>query len=117
MQKAQCARGAEFYSAKERLEQIRQELARGDFEFTQHAFKRAVERNLSDTEICEAGRTAERIEDYPDDKYAPGCLLLGFTRNGRPLHFQMSYIESDAVKIITLYEPAANEWYNYRQRR
>ncbi|GIL15377.1 MAG: hypothetical protein BroJett039_05500 [Chloroflexota bacterium] len=92
-------------------------MARGDFEFTQHAFKRAVERNISDTEICEAGRAAELVEDYPDDKYTPSCLLLGFTHSGRPLHFQVSYVESDAVKIITLYEPAANEWYNYRQRR
>jgi Domain of unknown function (DUF4258) len=99
------------------LEQIRSQLARGEFEFSRHAFKRAVERNLSDLEIREAGAAAELIENYPEDKYSPSGLLLGFTRAQRPLHMQASYIESDLVKIITLYEPDENEWYNYRQRR
>lgn len=31
------------------------------------------------------------IEDYPDDKYGPSCLILGFTLAGRPLHSQCSY--------------------------
>ena len=26
---------------------------------------------------------AEIIEDYPNDKYGPSCLLLGFTQAGR----------------------------------
>ena len=26
------------------------------------------------------------IEDYPNDKYDPSCLILGFTRSRRPLH-------------------------------
>jgi hypothetical protein len=62
------------------LEQIRSQLARGEFEFNRHAFKRAVERNLSDLEIREAGAAAELIENYPEDKYSPSGLLLGFTR-------------------------------------
>ena len=36
-------------------------------EFTRHAFKRAVERNISDQEIRVAGAQARIIEDYPDD--------------------------------------------------
>ncbi len=99
------------------LEQIRSQLTRGEFEFSRHAFKRAVERNISDLEIREAGEAAEVIEDYPEDKYAPSGLLLGFTHAQRPLHLQVSYIESEFVKIITLYEPNESEWYNYRARR
>jgi hypothetical protein len=38
-----------------------------------------VERNISEAEIRQAGRRARIIEDYADDKYAPSCLLLGFT--------------------------------------
>ena len=45
------------------------------------------------------------IEDYPDDKYAPSSLILGFTETGRPLHIQTSHVDSDLLKIITLYEP------------
>lgn len=92
------------------LETIRQQLARGDFEFSQHGFKRAVERNISQSEIRQAGAHARRIEDYPNDKYAPSCLLLGFTQAGRPLHLQASYADTPKVKIITLYEPSADDW-------
>ena len=46
---------------------IRLRLNTGKFEFSRHAFKRAVERNISDEEIREAGRSAEVIEYYPDD--------------------------------------------------
>jgi Domain of unknown function (DUF4258) len=99
------------------LDEIRQRIVAGTFEFSRHAFKRAVERNISDDDIREAGRHATIIEDYPDDKYAQSCLLLGFTDAGRPLHIQVSYIESDMLKIITIYQPDPEEWYDYRQRR
>jgi hypothetical protein len=99
------------------LTEICRQLASGEFEFSRHAFRRAVERNISEAEIRQAGAKAILIEDYPDDKYAPSCLLLGLTQADRPLHLQVSYIDSDLVKIITLYEPDENEWYNYRHRR
>jgi hypothetical protein len=99
------------------LAEIQQNLSLGQFEFSRHAFKRAVERNISVSEIEQAGLRAEIIEEYPDDKYAPSCLLLGFTHEGRPLHLQVSRMDSDLVKIITLYEPDDNQWYNQSRRR
>ena len=99
------------------LDEIRRQLSLGEYEFSRHAFKRAVERNISEAEIRQAGAKAELIEDYPHDKYSPSVLLLGFTQASRPLHLQVSYMDSDLVKIITLYEPDESEWYNYRQRR
>lgn len=60
---------------------------------------------------------ARIIEDYPDDKYAPSGLLLGFTNESRPLHLHVSYLDSEFVKIITLYEPDPAEWYDYAKRR
>ena len=76
-----------------------------------------MERNISEVEIREAGAQAEVIEDYPEDKYSPSALLLGFTVAGRALHFQVSFADSDATKIITLYEPEPNEWIEHRKRR
>ena len=99
------------------LSQIQHQLATGEFEFSRHAFRRVVERNIREQEIREAGAKAEVIENYPDDKYSPSALLLGFTAAGRPLHFQVSYAESDLTKIITIYEPDANEWIENRKRR
>lgn len=72
------------------IDDIQRQLSRGEFEFSRHAFKRAVERNISDVEIMQVGEQAKIIEVYPDDKYAPSCLLLGFTAAQRPLHLQVS---------------------------
>ena len=99
------------------IEQIRKDLAAGRFEFSRHAFHRAVERNIGADEIVQAGTMAEVIEEYPDDKYLPSCLLFGFTRKQRPLHMQVCYTDTNVVKIITLYEPDPQQWKEYRKRR
>ncbi len=100
------------------LQEIQKQLSVGQFEFSRHAFKRAIERNISELEIKQAGENAQIIEDYPDDKYSPSCLLLGFTKSERPLHLQISRMESDLVKIITIYEPDKTQWTNnYTKRR
>ena len=98
------------------LAQIQQQLAAGQFEFSRHAFHRTVERNIREQEIREAGVRAEVIEDYPDDKYSPSALLLGFTMAGRPLHFQVAFDDTGITKIITIYEPDPNEWIEFRKR-
>ena len=98
------------------LQDVRRQLATGKFEFSRHAFRRVVERNISEQEIREAGTNAELIEEYPEDKYSPSALLLGFTAAGRPLHFQVSFAETELTKIITIYEPNPNEWVDYRRR-
>lgn len=72
------------------LAQIRVQLSNGDYELSRHAFRRLVERNISEIELREAGSSVVIIEDYPADKYSPSCLLLGFTSGSRPLHIQVS---------------------------
>jgi hypothetical protein len=99
------------------LEDIRRQLASGEFEFSRHGFRRAVERNISEHEIREAGESADLIEDYPEDKYAPSALLLGFSAAGRALHFQVSFGDSKLTKIVTIYEPDPSEWIEHRKRR
>ncbi|KAF0107403.1 MAG: hypothetical protein FD146_1881 [Anaerolineaceae bacterium] len=99
------------------LEKIRRQLAQGQFDFTRHALRRAVERNIPESEIRQMAENARIIEDYPQDKYTPSCLLLGFTKSGRPLHMQVSYADSELARIITLYEPDPNEWIEFEKRR
>ncbi len=99
------------------LAQVQRELAAGQFEFSRHAFRRAVERNISDREIAEAGASAEVIEEYPDDKYSPSTLVLGFTAVGSPLHIQVSLADAKLTRIITIYRPDPNRWIELRRRR
>ena len=99
------------------IDDIRRQLSHGEFEFTRHALKRVVERNISEQEISEAGENTRIIEEYLDDKYAPSCLVLGFTQHGCPLHLQISYVDMPFLRIITAYEPDEREWYDYSRRR
>lgn len=99
------------------LEEIQRQLSLGEYEFSRHALKRVVERNISELEIKEVGRNAKIIEEYPDDKYTPSCLLLGFTNIERPIHIQVSLADTEFVKIITVYEPSEDEWIDYSKRR
>lgn len=65
----------------------------------------------------ETGENVTIIEDYPEDQYSPSCLLLGVTLSQRVLHIQVSRMDSELTKIITIYEPDPNQWINYSERR
>ncbi len=101
----------------EKLETIRAAFVDGQFDFTEHAAERAIERNISESEIREVGSRAVTIEEYPDDKYGPTRLLLGFTEAGKALHLQVADSPSPMVRIITVYEPDPAEWEDYERRR
>ena len=99
------------------IDQLRSHLIAGEFDYSEHAFRRAVVRNISDREIREAAPNCTVIEEYPDDKYGPSMLLLGFTASGRPLHIQLSLADTPRVRIITLYEPDDEHWEGNVTRR
>lgn len=64
------------------IEEIRRRVARGDFEFSQHAVDQAIIRHISVQELREAIAGGDVIEVYPEDKYGPSCLIFGMTRVG-----------------------------------
>lgn len=100
------------------IEGIRAKFERRQYEFSKHAVDQSIIRDIGVGEVEEAiGGQSEIIEDYPKDKYGPSCLVLGFTKAGRPLHVQCSYPTRPLVKIITLYEPDPDLWINFRVRR
>ena len=100
------------------LEEIREKILRQQYEFSKHAVDQSVTRDISTAEMEQAIVTrSEIIEDYIDDKYGPSCLILGFTKAGRALHFQCSYPSRPAIKIVTLYEPDPTLWIDFRTRR
>jgi hypothetical protein len=88
------------------LNDIREKISGRQYELSKHAVDQSIVRNISVAKIQEAiSGPSEVIEDYPDDKYGPSCLILGHTKTGRPLHVQCSYPSRPLVKIVTLYEP------------
>jgi hypothetical protein len=100
------------------LEEIQNKILQRQYEFSKHAVDQSIIRDISVAEMEEAisGR-CEIIEDYPDDKYGPSCLILGFTKAGQALHLQCSYPSRPLIKIITLYEPDPDLWVDFKVRK
>ncbi len=99
------------------IDEIREKIEAEQFEFSKHAVDQSIIRRISVQEIREIFADAEVIEDYPEDKYGPSCLIMGKTREGRPLHLQCSYPSRPLIKIITLYEPDPDLWIDFKMRR
>ena len=99
------------------IDEIREKIEAEQFEFSKHAVDQSIIRLISVQETREIFGDAEVIEDDPEDKYGPSCLILGKTRKGRPLHIQCSYPSRPIIKIITLYEPDSAHWIDFKIRR
>jgi hypothetical protein len=74
-----------------------------------------IKRSINRHEIEEAILGGEIIEEYPDDKYFPSCLIYGKTRKVKDLHVQISL--PTVVVVITTYEPDPEEWIGCKIRR
>ncbi len=98
------------------LAEIQAEVTRGNYRFSAHARRQMSQRRISVGEVEAAVRAGEVIEDYPEDKYRPSCLVLGFTDAGRALHIHCCEPLPEVI-VITCYEPDREEWTNFRMRR
>lgn len=99
------------------IDEIRHKFVENRFEFSQHAVDVSILRHIAVQEIQEAIAAGEVIEDYPEDKYGPSCLILGMTARHRPLHINCSYPTREPIKVITVYEPDPSLWIDFRLRR
>ena len=72
------------------LDVLKDIVVRQPFYYTIHAQEQMAIRRIRDVEIREVilGKLAEIIEQYPEDKYSPSCLIYGLTNAGRTLHIQ-----------------------------
>lgn len=106
-----------FVSHMSIIDDIKAKFASDAFEFSEHAVNQTILRQISVQEIREAIQSGDVIEDYPNDKYGPSVLILGFTGARRPLHIQCTYPSRPLIKIVTVYEPDEKRWIDYRIRR
>jgi len=100
------------------LDDIREKIAARQYEFSKHAVDQTIIRGISVAELEQAISTrSEVIEDYPEDKYGPSCLILGFTSAGRPMHVHCSYPTRPLIKVVTVYEPDPDLWIDLKIRK
>ena len=99
------------------IREIRDKIAKGQFEFSRHAVDQSILRRISVKQIREAIEDGKIIEDYPQDKYGASCLILGVTGAGRPLHVHCSHPSRSLIKIVTVYEPDPKLWIDFAVRK
>jgi hypothetical protein len=95
---------------------IQNAFKKGQYRLTIHCLERCIERSIEGDDIECAIEGGEIIEYYPEDKYGPSCLILGYTEKRRPLHIQCSI---NPVWIVTCYDPSEKQtkWSNDFRRR
>lgn len=85
---------------------------------TNHADEEAQNDNLSYEEIFFSTITGEIIEDYPEDKPYPSCLVYGQTYRNEPVHSVWAYNDKTQYAVlITVYRPDPARWISWRERR
>jgi hypothetical protein len=88
--------------------------------YTSHSLKEMKNEEFGeifDEEVYEAVMNGEIITEYLDDKPYPSVLILGFTKQNRPIHIVSAYNELDDNSIIiTVYHPDPNNWIDYKRR-
>jgi hypothetical protein len=99
------------------LEFIRSCIAEGKIFWTYHVNMRLQGRYITREHILAAVDTFEIIEDYPDDKYLPSCLVWAKAIEGI-IHIHMALDrEGNNVRIVTAYRPGADKWTTDFKRR
>jgi len=97
------------------IAEIQDKIQKGEYRISDHAIKRMIQRSIERFEVVEAILNGEIIEEYPQDKYSPSCLIYGKTKADRDLHVQVSL--PPKVVVITTYAPDPEEWIDCRVRR
>lgn len=98
------------------LERIQNQARNASFRLTQHAQQEMVEEEITLDEVTQALLHGSIIEDYPQHRRGPCCLVSGFSDDRRPLHIVCTSAQPLLI-IITVYEPKLPKWLNSLQRK
>lgn len=85
---------------------------------TDHADEEAQADRLSFDEVFTSVLQGEVIEEYPDDRPYPSCLVYGSTFSDQPVHSVWAYNDQTGwAALITVYRPDPERWLDWRTRR
>ncbi len=102
----------------QQLTHIQEKVKEQQYRLTSHAeLERGLDRiTIQEIEEALLSYQAEVIENYPEDVQGRSCLVLGFTKEGSPVHLVCG-LGSKELIIVTVYRPDPMQWINWRERR
>ena len=84
---------------------------------TDHAVEEAFDDSLTYEEIYSSVIQGEIIENYPNDKPYPSCLILGKNFSDKPIHSVWAYNPENLwAVLITVYRPDSERWIDWKVR-
>ena len=85
---------------------------------TDHADEEAYNDSLSFNDILRSISAGEIIEQYPEDKPYPSCLILSRNVKAELIHTVWAYnSETQSSVLVTVYRPDPEQWIEGRTRR
>jgi len=101
-----------------KIDDIIVSIRRNRIRITDHADEEAYSDNLGFEEIFLSVFNGEIIENYPDDKPYPSCLIYGKNIHEEPIHSVWAYNEENEwAVLITVYRPDPDRWVHWKKRR
>jgi hypothetical protein len=91
-----------------KVETIQEKIAQGRYIISFTHTEKLRQRRIKAEDIEQAIKTGTIIEDYPEDRRGPSCLILGLAGK-RPLHVVCGRLDGEEILIITAYEPDPTE--------
>ena len=82
---------------------------------TDHAREEMEDETITLSEVLEAIASGQIIENYPEHRRGPCCLISGMTMQSRPLHVVCT-TSLPLLVIITAYVPTLPKWKNPKER-
>lgn len=98
-----------------KIEDIRGYVLRNEFVLTAHAHEERQNEDIETEDIQRAILDGRIIEDYPQDRRGPSCLVLGYSQ-GRPIHIVCGIATNGLPLIITVYIPRKPKWISPEER-
>lgn len=99
-----------------KLATTRAQVAANALRVSDHARGELEDEAIALAEVREALAGGRILEDYPDARRGPCCLVYGRTAAGRPLHVVCTTGPAPLV-IITVYVPLPPKWPTPTERR
>ncbi len=94
---------------------IRDLVSKEKVQIRHHARIRMRNRGIKLDAFMDALAYGEVIEEYPDDKPYPSCLIYGES-DGRPIHVVCAISDVEII-VITAYEPDPEKWLDFKIRK
>jgi len=83
-----------------------------------HADEECHNDGLTFDDVFASVLSGKIIEEYPEDKPYPSCLIYGRNFKNEPIHSVWGYNpEKEAGVLITVYRPDPARWIDFKRRR